>query len=177
VNEKPNSTISMPDEPEITTAAPSDATAIFNLQRLAYQSEAELYNDWSIPPLQESLEQLQSEFNRQIFLKAVDKKTSTLVGSVRARTQDGVCSVGRLIVHPSHQGRGIGSALLRAIEQHCAQARRFELFTGNRSRRNLSLYQRLDYAPFKELKLSGNVTLVFLEKIVEQPSHPFLPCA
>lgn len=35
----------------ITIAGRDDAAAILELQRLAYQSEAELYQDWNIPPL------------------------------------------------------------------------------------------------------------------------------
>jgi len=35
----------------ITIADESDITDIFNLQRAAYQSEAEIYNDYSIQPL------------------------------------------------------------------------------------------------------------------------------
>lgn len=150
----------------IETAGREDAEVILQIQRLAYQSEAVLYQDWNIPPLTESLEELLAEFGRQLFLKASCGEPRRLVGSVRARFQDGTCSIGRLIVHPDFQGRGIGSALMRHVEQQFPQARRFELFTGHRSSRNISLYQHLGYVPFREQLLSDNVTLVFLEKTV-----------
>lgn len=35
----------------ITAAEADDAEAILTLQKLAYQSEARLYNDWSLPAL------------------------------------------------------------------------------------------------------------------------------
>lgn len=44
--------------PIITAASPADAAAILALQKLAYQSEARLYNDFSIPPLLQTLEEL-----------------------------------------------------------------------------------------------------------------------
>ena len=148
----------------IDIAGREDAEAILQLQRLAYQAEAELYQDWNIPPLKESLRELLAEFDRQVFLKAMCGDSPRIVGSVRARMQNGVCSIGRLIVHPDYQGRGIGSALVCRVERQFAQAHHFELFTGCRSSRNLSLYQRLGYAPVREQKLSDKVTLVFLQK-------------
>jgi GNAT superfamily N-acetyltransferase len=148
----------------IEIAKRDDAEAILQLQRLAYQSEAELYQDWDIPPLKESLEELLAEFDRQIFLKAFYDDLPCIVGSVRARFQDNTCCIGRLIVHPRFERRGIGSALMRQIELHFPQAQRFELFTGHRSSRNLLFYQRLGYVPFRQQRLSSHVTFVFLQK-------------
>jgi ribosomal protein S18 acetylase RimI-like enzyme len=148
----------------IEIAIPADAESILQLQRLAYQSEAELYQDWNIPPLTESLEELRAAFDRQVFLKALDAEQGRIVGSVRATLQDDICSIGRLIVHPQFQGKGIGSALMGRIELHFPQARHFELFTGHRSTRNILLYRRLGYVPFREQTLSAQLTLVFMRK-------------
>ena len=43
----------------------SDAPEILALQKVAYQSEAEIYGDASLPALQQSLEDLQNDFERQ----------------------------------------------------------------------------------------------------------------
>ena len=56
---------------EITRATLEDAEAILALQKLAYQCEAQLYNDCSLPPLTETLAALRQEFGRSVFLKAV----------------------------------------------------------------------------------------------------------
>jgi hypothetical protein len=83
----------------ITRAAIEDAEAILTLQRLAYESEARLYNDWTLPPLTQSLEELQAEFAQQLILKAVTG--GRIVGSVRAQMCERVtCTIGRLMVHP-----------------------------------------------------------------------------
>lgn len=55
---------------------------------------------------------------------------------------------------------------MAAIEEALAPAARFELFTGDRSERNLALYQRLGYRQFRTARLSPRVTLVYLEKVV-----------
>ena len=44
------------EEIEITSAHVDDASEILNLQKLAYRSEAEIYNDWSIAPLHQTLD-------------------------------------------------------------------------------------------------------------------------
>ena len=48
----------------ILPAEPQDARAILGLQKLAYQSEARLYNDWSLPPLAQTLESLLDLYQR-----------------------------------------------------------------------------------------------------------------
>ena len=151
-----------PPPVQIARATREDAAAILELQKLAYQSEARLYDDWSLPPLTQSLESLEQEFEHSVVLKAMDGRQ--LVGSVRARESDGVCHVGRLIVHPARQGTGIGTLLLREIERASAAAR-FQLFTGSRSEGNIRLYQRLGYQRSHERQLSPAVTLVYLEKV------------
>jgi indole-3-glycerol phosphate synthase len=146
----------------IERATIGDAQAILNLQKLAYQSEAELYQDWTISPLTQTLEELAREFEMQCFLKAVSK--SELIGSVRAHLKQGTCFIGRLIVHPDWQNQGFGARLMAAIENRFGDAQRYELFTGDRSERNLHLYQKLGYQPFRSERLNEQVTLVFLEK-------------
>ncbi len=44
---------------EIAAATVDDAEIILALQRLAYQSEAAIYDDFTLPPLIETLEELQ----------------------------------------------------------------------------------------------------------------------
>jgi ribosomal protein S18 acetylase RimI-like enzyme len=146
----------------IELANVADAQEILDLQKLAYQSEAAIYNDDSIPPLAQSLDQMLVDFRQQVVLKAT--LNGRIVGSVRAYLQDGTCHIGRLIVHPEFQNRGIGTSLMNRIEQHFSEARRYELFTGERSARNLYLYQKLGYRIFRTARLTDKATAVFLEK-------------
>lgn len=146
----------------ISRATLEDAEAILALQKRAYQSEARLYDDWAIPPLTQTLPSLMGEIESAIVLKAVEG--CSIVGSVRAGMAGGVCSVGRLIVEPEFQRRGIGSLLLKAIEEAIPGATRFELFTGSRSEGNIRLYRRHGYEIFRREWLSEQVTLVFMSK-------------
>jgi len=87
----------------ITEAAPQDAQEILDLQRLAYQSEAAIYNDYAIPPLTQTLAELEAQFHNHIFLKAM--AAGRLIGSVIAHLQGETCFIGRLIVHRDYQNR------------------------------------------------------------------------
>lgn len=147
----------------IEPANPIDAQDILDLQKLAYQSEAMLYNDYSIPPLTQSLDQMQVDFRQQVVFKAT--LDGRIVGSVRGYLQDGTCHIGRLIVHPEFQNQGIGTRLLNKIETHFREAWRYELFTGERSERNLYLYDKLGYRIYRTERLTEKAAIVFLEKV------------
>jgi ribosomal protein S18 acetylase RimI-like enzyme len=146
----------------VERAGVEDAAEILALQKLAYRSEAEIYDDFTIPPLTQTLEGMRADFENQVVLKAsIDGR---IVGSVRASEEHGTCFIGRLIVHPDFQNRGIGAQLMREVEDAFAGAKRFELFTGDRSERNLYFYRKHGYRVFESKELTGRVTLVYMEK-------------
>ena len=146
----------------ITQAEIRDAEAILSLQQLAYQSEAILYNDFTLPPLTQTLESITADFEQQVFLKAIID--GSIIGSVRAYQEQGTCHIGRLIVRPEYQGQGVGSRLIQRIEQEFDGADRYELFTGHKSTRNIRFYEKRGYHLFRTEKLKPGLSLVYLEK-------------
>lgn len=139
-----------------------DAPEILALQKSAYQSEAEIYNDYNIQPLRQSLEETVKEICSQHVL--ILCLNNVIIGSVRAYYKDGTCYIGKLIVAPEFQGRGFGHLLMREIEAAFQYAERFELFTGCRSQRNLYIYQKLGYQIFDERPVSGEFSMIYLRK-------------
>jgi ech hydrogenase subunit C len=150
------------EELVITRAELADAPAIHRLQKLAYQSAVELYNDESLPPFAQTLEELKKDFSSMVFLKAV--MGGEIVGSVRALLKNDVCHIGRLIVNPIYQNLGIGRKLHTAIEQEFHQAKRFEVFTWPKSKLNLYFYRTQGYQVFKREKVTEKREHVHLEK-------------
>jgi ribosomal protein S18 acetylase RimI-like enzyme len=140
-----------------------DATEILALQKIAYEKEATLYDDWNIPPLTQSLSEIQKEFKESIVIKAI--VGAKIIGSVRASLDSDLCKIGRLIVHPEYQRKGIGSLLMQNIESQFSNAKRFELFTGTKSIDNIRLYRKLGYVECRQQDLSPKVRVVFMEKI------------
>ncbi|MCL1825887.1 MAG: GNAT family N-acetyltransferase [Betaproteobacteria bacterium] len=146
----------------IAQATREDAPVILALQHKAYQSEARLYNDWSIPPLTQTLKELEQEFQSNVVLKVIIE--NRLVGSVRACMIEGVVQIGKLIVEPGMQRQGIGGSLLQAIESAFSSAVYFELFTGSRSEGNIRFYLKHGYVITHQEVLSPTVTFVYMRK-------------
>lgn len=153
----------MVEEIQVVEAARSDAEEILFLQKLAYQSEAQIYADYTIPPLQQNLTEIAADLQDQVYIIA--RLDGMIIGSVRGYQKEDTCYIGRLIVHPDYQNKGIGSRLMNAIEQRFKGVARYELFTGEQSQKNLYLYSKLGYQIFRRQRLTDKVTLVYMEKL------------
>ena len=159
----------------IQPARQQDLPEIMAVQRAAFEAEAQLVNDWNIPPLTQTLDELADDLRKGIMLMAVNED-GKIVGTVRGHKAPDGFYIGRLAVLPQWQGRGMGSALLEAIidlaqttpktaEQVQTCANRLVLFTSTKSERNLRLYERFGFKPFKNSTTATGVPLVWLEKV------------
>lgn len=147
----------------ICRAERGDLREILALQYLAYQSEAALFGSRDIPPLKQTLSEVEAEFDRGVILKMLGKNGS-IIGSVRAYESDGTVYIGKLMVHPDHRRKGLGSRLLAEIEQ-CFPHRRYELFTSTRSADNIRLYEKNGYRIFSRKPVSSELEFVYMEKV------------
>jgi ribosomal protein S18 acetylase RimI-like enzyme len=152
--------------PVLQMAGVEDAEEILILQKLCFQSEAALNNDDNIPPLTQTLAELLHELVTCCVLKIV--LNGQIIGSVRAIAVEGTCYIGRLIVHPKFQGRGLGTRLMSRIELEFGYADRFEIFTGSRSLDNLRLYEHLGYREVRRQTISDSLDLVYMQKEPEK---------
>jgi ech hydrogenase subunit C len=140
----------------------SDAAGILDLQKIAGQCEAEIYNNDNLPALQQTLEELQNDFDRATYVKAVinDK----IIGSVRGQTRDDTALVSGVVVHPYYQRQDIGRRLVDEIEKVFPNAKRFESFTGRPNTRGLQLLGQAGYQEFKTEPFTPAITWVYLQK-------------
>ncbi|RCG33065.1 GNAT family N-acetyltransferase [Sphaerisporangium album] len=147
----------------IERALPEDAGEILTLQRAAYVTEAQLYGDPFIAPLVESLDQMRATIVASTVLKALGG--DRIVGAVRGRLAGRTGVIGRLVVAPDHQRRGLGTALMGEIERGLGdQAEAFGLFTGHLSEGNLRLCRRLGYRETRRERVHEHLTLVHMRK-------------
>ena len=144
--------------PTIVPATPADAPAMHALQLIAFEAEAQVSQTRDIPPLQETVDDIRDA----TVLKATD--SARLLGSVRGIVTEGTCLIRILVVEPRSQGRGIGAALLRAIEVAHPQVERFELTTNMAMAANLRFYLRHGYAIVDEAPYSPTIRLAFMRK-------------
>ncbi len=148
---------------ELQPTGPADAGEILTVQRAAYVTEAQVYGDPNLPPLVQTLADLERELRRGLGLKAL--LGHRLVGAIRARIEGGTCQIGRLAVVPDLQGRGIGTKLLTQLEAQVAlDVARYELYVGSLSLPHLRLYERFGYTEFRRERMRSNLELVFLQK-------------
>ncbi|NMM87991.1 GNAT family N-acetyltransferase [Rhodococcus sp. SRB_17] len=153
----------------IVTLSMEDAGELLTLQRAAYVSEAQAHSDMSLPPLTQSLEELVTELSDpEVTAIGLRSETARLVGAVRlniAAARPHVAELGRLIVAPDRQGRGLGSRLLGLAESHLpATVTDLRLFTGEFSTGNLRLYERFGYKETHRTPTPSGYALVHLSK-------------
>ena len=148
----------------IEPATDADAGELWTLQRAAFVDEARELSNPFIPPLNETLHQLRVALSEVVFLKAVDG--ARIIGAGRLRVRDAVGWIERLTVAPDQQGRGLGSAMMVALEaQAPAEVRRFELFTAEMRSLNITFYGRHGYAEVERIADPSGVAVVHFAKI------------
>jgi tRNA (guanine37-N1)-methyltransferase len=126
-------------------ARPADAEELLVLQRCCWVPEGRANQAFDIPPLVEQLDDVRASIREwNTWVVRVDGR---LVASMRGRLDaDGAWEIGRLMVAPDLQGRGIGRWLLEIAEAAApAEADRVWLVTGDHSTRNQRFYRRAGY--------------------------------
>jgi len=149
---------------KILKASFEDLKEILEIQKKAYSSEAVIYSEIIIPPMKQSLLEIQDEYKDTTFYKLVND--STIIGSVRVTLMNDICYINKLCVHPNFQGRGFGPLLMDEAEKRTGACKRFELFTGHRSTKNRDFYKRLGYKEYKEHVVNDFLTLIYMFKEV-----------
>jgi hypothetical protein len=86
----------------------------WHYRRWHIKSDGERNDDWTVPPLTQTFPEIISEFETEVFLKAVCE--DKIIDSVRASLDSGTCQIGGLTVRPDYQVRGIGTLLMCRIE-------------------------------------------------------------
>ena len=126
----------------------STAVELLELQRRAYRVEADLIGSDEIPPLSETLAELQS--CGETFLGA--RVDSALLGAISWRCDGETIDLHRLVVHPDYFRTGLGSALVRGALAAESRARRAVVQTGASNNPAIALYRREGFVPTDELE-------------------------
>ena len=158
-------TDSLNSETIFNKASFEDIPEILKLQKIAFISEAKLYNNFNIEPLTQTYDSISSDFKEYTFLKAVYK--NKIIGSVKGRQTPEYCWIGRLIVHPDFQNYGIGKRLMLSIEKEFPDAKQFLLCTGYKSFKNIKLYESIGYYRVEELISDDKTPGIHLVKMIK----------
>jgi tRNA (guanine37-N1)-methyltransferase len=137
---------------EIRPATRADAGELFTLTRACWLQELWANPGVLIPALEESFEDaVRGLADWTTFVAVVGGR---IVGAARGRLagagpegpDNTVWDVGRVMVAPDIQGRGLGRHLLRVIEEAApAEVTSYELQTGANSVDNIRMYKKASY--------------------------------
>ena len=151
------------DDINFEPATDRDLDSILLLQKMAFHGQALIYNDFNLPPLTQTIDDLRKEFRtKSIYKVARDGK---IIASIRCYIKDDVLYIEKLIVDPDFQNRGIGTSIMREVETRYSHiVNRYALFTGDKSARNIHLYEKLGYKEIKREQTKRDFSRIFMEK-------------
>ena len=150
----------------IRVATPADLPEVLRVQHSAFTRVARSVgvDPPSMSPVCESLEDLRAAREGGVRT-LVAQERGRIVGTVRGGLAAGsTLEIGRLAVADGCERRGIGAALMLAIEAEFPEAARLELYTAKEATGPLRLYASLGYRLFREER-HDPWDIVWLEKL------------
>ncbi|KRE94702.1 transposase [Nocardioides sp. Soil774] len=132
---------------DVRPAVPADAGELYTLQRACWLQELQANPGVEIPALVESLDDVRRGLGEWTVMVAREPGSGRLVGAVRGRLDaDQEWDIGRIMVAPDLQGRGLGRGLLELVESLAPPTTTsYVLFTGAGSRDNQRMYKKAGY--------------------------------
>jgi tRNA (guanine37-N1)-methyltransferase len=131
---------------DVRPAVAADAGELYTLQRACWLHEMEANPGVEIPALLESLDDVRRWLGEWTVRVVREPSSGRLVGAVRGRVDHGEWDIGRIMVAPDLQGRGLGRALLELVQDLApAEVATHVLFTGAGSTDNLRMYKKAGF--------------------------------
>jgi len=158
---------------EIRRVRTDETGELLTLRRAAFVTEAQQYGDPHIPPLTQTMDELEQDLQREDVVTLGAWQGHRLVGSIRVLIEDKKATLGRFAVAPDLQGQGFGTQLLLAILPYLPDGiEEVWVFTGRDSVQNIALYAKHGYEHQHD-QTAGDLTYAFLRKtLVDTPGAP-----
>ncbi|KNX37582.1 tRNA (guanosine(37)-N1)-methyltransferase TrmD [Luteipulveratus halotolerans] len=146
------------DAAALAPATPGDVGELLTLTHACWLKEGIANDTLQIPAQHETVASLTASLGD--WQTYVLRAGGRLVGSVRGQLDGDVWHIGRLMVAPDLQGRGLGRWLLEHIEALApTAATSYSLFTGAGSEANLRMYKKAGYRALPTSPHPGTVAL------------------
>ncbi|GAA1921387.1 tRNA (guanosine(37)-N1)-methyltransferase TrmD [Nocardioides hwasunensis] len=136
---------------DVRPAVPADAGELYTLQRACWLQELQANPGVVIPALDESLDDVRRGLGEWTVRVVREPSSGRLVGAVRGRLDThvdpaGEWDIGRVMVAPDLQGRGLGRALLELVQDLAPpDVATYVLFTGAGSLDNQRMYKKAGF--------------------------------
>ena len=136
------------------------ANRIHELRQAAYAVESQLIDYAQLPPLLETVEDLQHA--REHFLTF--QEAEQIIGAVSYVQAGDTLEICRLVVSPTHFRRGIAGRLLQALETIQPGIRQIIVSTAEKNLPAVTLYEKHGYHIARRTVLEDGLVLVELQK-------------
>lgn len=140
-------------------AGPSDASHVTELVDAAYRHYVERIG-MRPGPMTDDYDEVIRDHH-----VTVAERDAAIVGVIVLRVADEGFLIDNVAIHPSHQGRGLGRALLELAEAeaHSAGFDSVYLYTHEKMTENLALYSRIGYVEYGR-RAQGGFARVYMRK-------------
>lgn len=135
------------------------AKRVLQVQRLAYQVEAELIGFDGIPYLRDTEQTLAD--TPEIFYGVEEK--GELLGVIGFEEYEKHLDICRLVVHPYHFRKGIGRQLIEIVLENHGIGKQVMVHTSNKNRPAIQLYEKLGFSKRGEVEVEPGVCLIRFE--------------
>ncbi len=136
------------------------ATRLLEVQHRAYRIESDLINFDGIPPLHETLPELQAT-TETFYGYFIEQE---LVGAISYKRESCLLDINRMLVDPAHFRKGIAGELLRFVQKQETDIKNIIVSTGSLNFPAISLYQRHGFIIKGEKEIAPQVYITLLEK-------------
>ncbi len=137
----------------------AQTTELLALQKVSYAVEAALIGTSGIPALKDTPQTLAACGETFYGYFEGDE----LVGVISYK-RGGVLDIHRLVVHPDHFRKGIGSSLVTFVEETGRMFAKIVVSTGAKNHPARSLYRSLGFRETKEAEVAPALRVTFFEK-------------
>lgn len=138
------------------------AEELWALQHPAYRAEAALIGVADLPPLQDTVESIQS--CKESFL-GYRSSEEELVGAVSYQMErEGHYRLCRLMVHPDFFRQGIGSQLIECLLIVLPKKSTVAVTAEIRNKPAIALYERFGFVRLDTYKPTAEITMLHLER-------------
>jgi ribosomal protein S18 acetylase RimI-like enzyme len=144
----------------VDIALQPEAVRVLELQRVSYRIEAELIGSSLIPPLRETLPELQS--CGEMFHGFFDD--GRLLGFISHKLEENVLDIHRVAVHPDGFRRGIARQLLEFVFNLEPSATRAIVQTGSLNLPACELYLSFGFAILERREVAPGLELTLFAK-------------
>ena len=145
---------------QIDIRKPDIARQVHALQKASYTIESHLINYSDLPPLLETIEDLQD--SAEHFLAFTER--GQILGAISYTRDENILEICRLVVSPHHFRRGIAGRLLKSLEAKEAGVKRIIVSTAEKNYPAIFLYQKHGYHISQRRVLADGLALVQLSK-------------